>query len=86
MSVDDEAMVQLVAAGPLRTPQEVADFLACDESERALVIDAYRRSGLAREASAWDGFLTVLGSALSVAGLVSGISSAVKGVYDVGKL
>lgn len=79
-------MVRLVAAGPLRTAQEVSDFLSCDDAERALVIDAYRRSGLAREVSAWEGFLAVLESVLSVAGVVSGISAAVSGVYGVSKL
>ena len=79
--VDEQLMVALVTAGPLRTKQEIADLLDATDEERALIIDNARLCGIAPVVSSWDTFLTVLGAVMSVAGVVTGISGAISGVY-----
>ena len=95
-SVDETAMVRLVAAWPdgSATPQDVTDFLdASDEtppdggmSERATIVNNMRLRGIAQTASSWDEFVAVVGAIVAVAGVVSAISSAITGVYAVGAL
>ena len=80
-SLDDDAMTQLVLAGPLKTVQEVRDVLDGTPEERALIIDNARLCGLAPVVSSWDRFLQVLGATMQVAGVVTGISGAITGVY-----
>ncbi len=92
-SLDESAMLQLIAAWPEEnaSPQDVADFLdASDEtpedgglSERATVIRNMRLRGVAASQSAWDEFLTVLNAVVAVAGVVTAVSSAITGAYAV---
>lgn len=82
-TLDEQAMAQLVLAGPLRTATEVQDFLDCSMSERAVVVENYRLAGLAPTKSTWDNFLTVLEAVVNVAGIASAIAGAVTGVYAV---
>lgn len=81
--VGEADMIDLVLAGPLRTRDEVADFLDGTDEERALIIDNARLCGIASVVSSWDKFLAVLNATMAVAGVVTGITSAVTGVYAV---
>jgi hypothetical protein len=85
-TLNEQAMAQLVLAGPLRSAEEVAEFLDADAEERADIIENYRLARLANTKSAWDGFIAVAGVVLSVAGVASAIASAVTGVYAVTQL
>ena len=85
-TLDDAAVLQLVNAGPLETPQEVADFLDGSAEDRAAIIENKRLQGLAPIVSSWDTFLSVLNVVMTVAGVVTGISGAVTGAYAVAKL
>ena len=84
--VDEDAMVMLVQAGPLQTPQGVADFLDGTDEERALIISNCQLQGVAPTSSSWDQFLAVMGAVLSVAGAVTGITSAITGAYALKSL
>ena len=86
MSIDEAAMVQLVAAGPLETAQEVADFLDADTEERILIITARKNAQIAKTASAWDEFISVISAVEAIAGVATTIASAVTGVYAVATL
>lgn len=85
-TLDEQAMAQFVAVGPLRTAQEIADFLDAEPDERILIIQNAQLTGMANTVSAWDGFLTVANAVLGVAGVVSAISGAISGVYAVAQL
>jgi hypothetical protein len=94
-TLSEDQMVQLVVAGPLRSAQEVAEFLDTEECgkiphslscERAIVIKNYQLAGLADTVSAWDEFLVVLGVVMQVAGVVTGVTSAISGVYALKSL
>jgi hypothetical protein len=82
-SVDDEDLVRLAEAGPLHSKEEVADFLDADEAERKLIIKSYRSSGVAATADAWDKFVSVAGTIVTIASGVAGITAAISGVYAV---
>ena len=82
-TLKDEQMVALVEAGPLRSAQQVADFLDGTDEERANMIANERLRGQAVTVSAWDKFLAVLNVVMTVAGVVTGISAAITGAYAV---
>ena len=84
--VNETDMMRLVEAGPLHTKEEIADFLDAEEDERALIIESYRLSGVAKTVDGWDKFLSVAETILAIAGGVATIAGAISGVYSVAHL
>jgi hypothetical protein len=94
LSVEDSDMIALVVAGPFTTKQQVADLLdASDEvpedggmSERMTEINNARLQGLAPTTSSWDTFLEIMSGIATVAGVVTGVTTAITGVYAIASL
>lgn len=86
LAIEDSDLVRLVEAGPFESKQEVADFLACSPEEREGIIQSILSSGKVKTVDGWTEFLNVMGTILTVAAAVTGITGAILGVYTVAKL
>jgi hypothetical protein len=82
----DEAEAKLVARYPFMTDQDRAGILDGTDEERKAIGVAYALAGIGPDMSFWSVFIEVCEALATVAGVVSGVSSAISAVYGLKSL
>jgi hypothetical protein len=82
----DEAIVAIVTVLPALSKDDVEGFLACSDSERALIVQSYKDSGKIPSPSGWTVFVSIVQECAAIANLVIPITGAVQGVFGIAAL